>query len=199
MANIFRPAGGGSSSSAVGDSRFNLSSTPNWVIPGAGSPLSITTVPPSGNFLFYAPIRIDKAQSFDRIGTEIVTAAASGLTRLGIYNCDTDLQPTSLIVDSGDLDSSTTGVKSATISVTLQPGRYLLAMVNNSNGIAFRCIKAGMLAGLLPTLGSSPYVIRGTLAFSYAALPSTGPAFTAQNSASTPGVEYYALLRLSTP
>lgn len=71
----------------------------------------------------YFPVSV--ATTFDRIGVEITTAVASSTVRLGIYNVVNSL-PTTLVLDAGTVDSSTTGAKEITISQTLQPGLYLL-------------------------------------------------------------------------
>jgi len=71
----------------------------------------------------YFPVSV--ATTFDRIGVEITGAVASSTVRLGIYNIVNSL-PTTLVLDAGTVDSSTTGAKEITISQTLQPGLYLL-------------------------------------------------------------------------
>lgn len=184
---------------ALSESRFKLGGTPNWSIPGV-VPISTSTNVTAANFLFYAPILVLSQISVDQLACEVTTSSAGWLARIGIYNADSDWQPTSLIVDSGDLDCSSNGVKTASISQTLSPGRYLSVMTNNNSGIGFRRIHGGNnLSGLLPALGASPFITRGAVARSYAALPGTGTAYTAQNNSSTPGVEHYVFYRVSTP
>lgn len=62
--------------------------------------------------------------AIDTIAFEVVTGGAVGAVgRVGIYEAtsDTNLYPGALVVDSGQFDCTTTGVKSATISATLKP------------------------------------------------------------------------------
>ena len=71
----------------------------------------------------------------DALATMCQAGVASALVRLGIYDCDDDLQPTSLVLDAGTVDFSTTGFKSITgLSQTLDRGVYLLAAAYSHNG-----------------------------------------------------------------
>jgi len=82
-------------------------------------------------FLFF----VTEAITLDRINIYISTAVAGGLVRLGIYNDDGSGKPGSLLLDAGEIDASTTGNKSITISQALNPGVYWLAFVGNNSGI----------------------------------------------------------------
>lgn len=64
--------------------------------------------------------------TFDRIGCEVTTAAASSTIRLGIY-ADNGGKPGALIVDGGTVDSSSISVKEVVINQTLAAGTYWLA------------------------------------------------------------------------
>ena len=72
---------------------------------------------------FIVPIR----RSFDRIGINVLTASASGAARLGIYGPG-DGRPGTLVVDAGTVSTATTGAKEITISQSLDPGIYWLAV-----------------------------------------------------------------------
>jgi len=72
---------------------------------------------------------------FDEIGMDVLGAGASGARfRLGVYD-DKDLYPNKLLVDSGELNAETTGVKTASIDLTLSPGVYWLAYIANDSTI----------------------------------------------------------------
>lgn len=73
------------------------------------------------------PIFIQESITIDRIGGECFTAVASSTFRLGIYNSDSNGVPSSLLLDAGTIDTSTTGLKSITISQSLTAGLYYLA------------------------------------------------------------------------
>ena len=79
------------------------------------------------NFLNLLPLFILETITIDRIGAECFTAVASSTFRLGIYNSDSNGVPSSLLLDAGTIDTSTTGAKSITISQILNPGLYYLA------------------------------------------------------------------------
>lgn len=93
--------------------------------------------------LIAAPFPVHSAMTFDRIGIEVTTSAASGVVRLGIYG-DSDGIPGSLILDAGTVDASTTGAKEITISQQLTPGMYYVASVGQvSSGIVVRARSGG--------------------------------------------------------
>lgn len=125
--------------------------------------LSNLGIPPGRRFLtgsYYAPmttgadttaaltqsteyaVRFDVAASttFDRIGIEVTTSAASNVVRLGIRN---DLgsvpYPDGLVLDAGTVDASTTGFKEVTISQALSSGRYwVTATLQGGTGAVVR-------------------------------------------------------------
>lgn len=70
---------------------------------------------------------VGETQSFDRIGLQVTSGVASSVIRLGVYNSDDDGFPSTVNVDAGTVDSSTTGNKDATINITLTPGLYWIA------------------------------------------------------------------------
>src|SRR5690606_10257672 len=92
---------------------------------------------------------------------------AGRLARLGIYEADLDLQPTAL-VGEGEVDCSTTGIKSVAVAKTLPPGRYLLALRMNNTSITWRVQRA------VPTsilLGTNSYANTLYVSGSYGPLP----------------------------
>lgn len=96
-----------------------------WYEPRIGSTIVTNTY--TINRLFYYPLFIQENISLDRLGAECTTAVASSTFRLGLYNSDTNGVPSTLILDAGTIDTSTTGLKSITISQTLSAGFYFLA------------------------------------------------------------------------
>jgi len=73
------------------------------------------------------------------IAAYITTAAASSNVRFGIYHADPDGTPGALIVDSGDLDASSTGFVSNTLTnpILLPAGAYLIG--NQGDSTTVRC------------------------------------------------------------
>lgn len=145
------------------------------------------------NTLHAYPFIVPTSQDFDRIIVEVVTAPVNGVCRLGIYDDDGDVYPDNLIVDSGELDTSTIGFKAGVIAETLTPGLYWLVI--NSNGDTNVYIR-GMdwdtsypqsyfaILGRPDTSFLSPPYLFWRLSEAYAALPNpfTGGA-TAVNNA----------------
>lgn len=72
---------------------------------------------------------LPRKSKFDRIGIDIYysSAPAGEKARLGIYNCNSSLYPSSLILDAGEVDISSAGLKEITISQILDEGNYFLA------------------------------------------------------------------------
>lgn len=133
---------------------------------------------------FIAPAR---GGVLDRIGVNCAAGNSAGREiRIGLYNNVSDQRlfyPNSLLVDSGALSVATTGVKSATISQTLNPGElYWAAYVTNHSTPTFRSFALSTTANLLGADSSLTTAIqRGyTYAYTYAALPAT---FTAAQAA----------------
>jgi hypothetical protein len=94
-----------------------------------GSNLTLTL-----NRLYAAPFRLNATTTFDRIGIDVVTAAAAtGVARLAIYQSDaTGGLPGTLVLDAGTVDIASTGGKAITISQQLTAGFYWLAIVGQT-------------------------------------------------------------------
>lgn len=90
---------------------------------------ALSTGAPALNLLTVHPLDIGEAVTLDRIGIEVTTAAASSFCRLGLY-ADHGGKPGALLLDAGQVDASTTGVKEITISQALNPGVVWLAYVS---------------------------------------------------------------------
>ncbi len=86
----------------------------------------------SANSLRAFPFFVPKATSFDRIAIR-VTTAGTGTTpraRIGVYTDNGNIYPGQLILDAGEVDVSSTGLKELTINLKLKAGKlYWLAFV----------------------------------------------------------------------
>jgi hypothetical protein len=169
----------------------------------AGYPLTggLTLAAPSANVLraypFVAPAR---RATVDRLGFRVTTLAA-GNGRVGLWEntADDNLYPSSLLADSGALSTATTGAKSATVSVPLVSGQlYWLSYLSD----AAATLLAMSSFGFSTVLGQpSDLAVQDqvgiSVAFTYAALPSTFPAGGAYllSSDNNPSLAY----RLSSP
>jgi hypothetical protein len=77
--------------------------------------------------LWMTPVFVPARRSFTTMAI-IVTTLAAGNCRLGVYNMNTVAQPTTLITEAATpATTGSTGVRTATISATLNPGWYYLA------------------------------------------------------------------------
>ena len=84
--------------------------------------------------LIFTPLFISSAITIDRIGAEVVSGGVSGTTyRLGVYSSNSNDEPGSLLLDAGTIDTSTTGLKQITISLTLSAGLYYICGANQGS------------------------------------------------------------------
>lgn len=150
------------------------------------SPLAIGAISPlavSANVLGAYPLFITRNVTITKLGFQ-VTTLASGNARVGLYN-DANSQPGTLVVESGALSVSTTGVKEATIASTdLVPGLYWISFVAN----VAPSINMHAATNAVPVIGrdASRNIITGlTRSFTYAAMPSdeTAQTYTASTAA----------------
>lgn len=156
-----------------------------------------TTGPVSANQDEYAPFFVQSPVTVDRLVCEVTTAGAAGATlRMGIYNADGDHRPTTLVVDGGTVATDTTGVKTATVNVTLNPGRYL-TVINSSVAPNLRTLLGGSWF-VQPTMSSFIFPTMISNARTYAAFPSTAAAIaqSGMGSGNSP-FKHFVMLRLS--
>jgi hypothetical protein len=64
------------------------------------------------------------------MAARIVTGGgiAGSHARMAIYNIDNDCSPTTVVADTGDISTASSGVITGTVSAPLQPGLYYLAI-----------------------------------------------------------------------
>lgn len=87
--------------------------------------------------VWYVPVRLAAAKTYDRISIVTVTAAGTtGTARLGLYKGNTG-RPGALVFDAGTVSIiTTTGAKEITISQAVPRGFYFLAMLMEFTGTA---------------------------------------------------------------
>ncbi len=147
-----------------------------------------------GDLISALPYFTGRGGTLDRIACN-VTSAGDGTSkiRLGIYGItsDTNLYPNALLVDSGELDSSTTGVKSATINLSLPKNSMVWLAVHakvstpqpNARGIPGDIMNP---LGYDNTLGADPKQVLEKTGVSFGALPDPFPASAARWTFSYP-------------
>lgn len=88
-----------------------------------------TDFPILDDILYAIPIQIYRTHTFDRIACDVRTAdAGTANVALGLYRMALDGLPGALILGTAEISLNTTGNKLETISQTLSPDWYYLAM-----------------------------------------------------------------------
>jgi hypothetical protein len=159
----------------------------------------MTSFSPSSDIIFYFPVKVDTPITIDQLVIEVTQVAAAGSkARLGIYKADINWQPTSLVVDAGEVAIDDTAVVAATVNVTLPEGRYLLAYTANDLAGLRASYAAQILIGFVPTLGEPAVICYITVAKTYAALSDPGIPWDTVEGAEV-GPRYPVFVRVATP
>lgn len=167
-----------------------------WYFAGQITAVAGTTHTPAADTLFAYPWIFPQGATLDRIGANVTTLSATDKFHVGIYSAVSGgrMYPDALIVDSGELDPSSTGVKSATISQVMTPGvLYFFVFLGKDSSTIYR---APSLNGMWNCLGvgSTLPTASGLGIFetqAYGALPSTFPnSAPAAITSSSVGVAY---------
>ena len=177
ISNVVAGSGSNSLQAAAGAGRYYL------FHPNAG----VTSNTTSLNVIRFGPMIIEKNITIDQIAAYCTALGTSALVRLGLYTSANGM-PDTLLFDSGDIDSSTTGMKSATYNTTLTPGLYysahLLSVQASYSG--FAATTSTTLGGIVgySTLATAPGYIHGYTigSYTYAALPTSASAAVPLNT-----------------
>lgn len=137
-----------------------------------------TTNAISANVHSANPFIVPKSGTFDRIAVNVTATGTATLMRLGVYSATAAGIPDALLLDSGALDPSGTGIKEATISLALVAGNlyYFTLVANGSLTVTAITTNAAAFgnADASDTAGRSHL----TSTHAYAALPATYGAIT---------------------
>ena len=117
--------------------------------------------------MYAMPIFIPKSQAFTAMAATVNVSAATAVHRLGIYLPSATNKPGSLLLDAGTIDSSTTGVKTVSITQTLAGNTlYWLVCVPQ---VALATIRAfnGSVSGPGVGVGASNVVIQSPMSSFY--------------------------------
>ncbi len=187
--------------------RLDASATVDAYYPGGNFTGLLSGCATTGGTIQYLPFLTGRSRTVDRLAIEVTVGVALGSARVGIYSnsSDTTPAPASLLVDSGALDCSATGLKEATVSQALAGGTlYWLSIFTNNSVI--NVLGGGILAGyMMPILGFSTVGsiatdlnVGWTEAMAFGALPSTatpGAYLTPTTGGNTP----LPFVRLASP
>jgi hypothetical protein len=148
-----------------------------WTIPGNHIVWPGTTVRElTAGYLFHFPWFLDNPFPIDELGLEVTTALASALIRVGIYNADTNWQPSTLLLDAGTIDASTTGLKTKAVSLTIPPGRFMAVATASASVIIRMLTTTGASmngVGVGPSIATNPYTVEFWRPFAWGTLPAT--------------------------
>jgi hypothetical protein len=134
---------------AVGTAAFAARRDHKHAMPAAPAPLfatksgAYTTTPysnigtnnPGVGYIVVTPYIVPAAFTAIRLGLKVTGASASGgLIRLGIYNDNGSMVPSTVLVDGGTIDATSATYQEVTISQALSPGIYWLAALQLVQG-----------------------------------------------------------------
>ena len=164
-----------------------------WIAPAAGD-YALTTSGAGGaatGVLAGAAGRIDLFPfiprddlTIDRLSVNVTTLIAAALGKIVLYAADATGRPATLILETGDLDFSTVGLKEATVTQTLRRGiTYWIGIRHSSTAIlsAWASTATPDLNGGAPVT-TARKVLRRTLAYATAA-PGTWGYLTSETNA----------------
>ena len=137
-------------------------------------------IAPGANVLWLTPALFPEAVTIDRLCENVLVNAAGAKLRLGYYT-DVNGVPTALVVDSGELDASTTGEKAAVVAATLGPGVLWRAVFCNHATVELPCYNAGTPVGGASRSGAVDNLSLSA-ALTFAALPATAPTMTGEQN-----------------
>lgn len=136
----------------------------------------------TGSMNYYQMFNIGPI-TVDALVIEVVTSGSSTVAVMGIYECDETWQPTSLVVQTAEFATDSTGIKTLTVADTYLPGgRYMkAAATDNAFNAKFMTGQHITPSHTTATLGTGIGRTRGSFTYS-ATLPSTGPAWSTVNT-----------------
>lgn len=152
-----------------GTARSHNGSIQDAVIPGVVV-VSVSAQPLVVNRDEFAPWRIYSPIKIDQLLSEVTVTGGTNF-RMGLYAANEKWQPGKLLIDSGNLSSASTGVKTYTTAVILPPGRYL-SVINSDGSPTFRVYMGVMESHpVISSLGPVAILNAGGDARTYGAFP----------------------------
>jgi hypothetical protein len=185
-------ADGGTGASTAAAARSNLGVYPFFTFASGeyyGALRSLATLSTYGaitqNRIYYTWMYIPVATTFQNIAMSVETAQASNTFRLGVWQDNGSGKPGALLVDGGTVDASTTGLKQASISVSIS-GLVWLGIVEQggAGGAKFYAVNAATMhentaSGNVSEWVSTSTAISGALPDPAGAVTETHPSASA--------------------
>lgn len=165
--------------------RANLGITP-LMDPDFSDASTYLTVPhPTGtvsagnmlaNTMYMIPIWVPRSRTYSTYALAVTTGTGTSTIRLGLYNCNSSMQPTTKIDEIGTpLDGTTNALKTGAFgaNAALKPGWYFIAAVVNVTTPVLRMSTGSNVGplGAFFTATTSAGNHGKTRSFTYAALP----------------------------
>ena len=141
---------------------------PHW---GATTVKTLTA-----SYLYAYAFPVPRDVTIDRLAVKVQTADPDKKVRIGIYNDGTNIYPGTLLLDAGEVDAGTVGVKVITIDQALAKGLYWLSSITDGTTTGLRPLYTlAVPLGLDPTDFGKLYY-RWQKDQTYGALPDPFPA-----------------------
>jgi len=168
---------------------FQVLRTGEYFHPGVGY-VSTTTL--TANRMYSILFPVPRDLTVDRMAIEVTAEIAAAGCFLGIHSLGTNLAPGALLVDGGEVDCSTIGIKAAVLSEALTGGIYFVTIASEA-AITVRSISiyALTLPGWFRSTNFSLIDIGWYKTHAYGALPDpfgtpTGPWYSGGQPPLTP-------------
>lgn len=155
--------------------------------------------------LVAVPFLYTAARPVDAFALEVTTLGAGAVARAGLYAVGANGLPAKRLIESADIDCSTTGVKVATFgAVSIPPGWYYMLFACKTANVSVRAFNGGSPGNLLMTnmLGQSafnaPYTCTRITGWNtgWTSLPEDAPAGTWSHITVTSEYAPHVALRL---
>jgi hypothetical protein len=102
------------------------SGLPGWFAHGAASVALVA------DELHCIPIYSDRSKAWHTVQLRVNSAAAAGkVVRVGLYNVDADLKPTTRVADWGTVLVDSLGLKNIVVTFTVNEGWYAIAYISD--------------------------------------------------------------------
>lgn len=127
------------------------------------------------------PIVFGRSGTVNRLGVVATSTVANAKGRIGLYEAGTTGYPTTLIVESGELDVSSSGFKSTSgLSASVSGGKaYWLAWLGGTASGSMLAPSTNTVVSILggqPQTTTNTIIVGITVAQSYGSMPGTFPA-----------------------
>ncbi|MBA7711917.1 hypothetical protein ES703_120884 [subsurface metagenome] len=108
-------------------------------VPMATNTTEVKTL--AADTLYAQPLPIPRAVTIDELSLQVITGAVGMKARLGIYEDDGSVYPGALVLDGGEVDVGSTGVKKVLISQALTEKLYWTVVISDGTPEMLRILR----------------------------------------------------------